>query len=83
MDILQNGIGYVVLTLDDDSIKVLKTTLNQKILLTYGVTAKTGSFFDLETLSFYDFRNDVKTIEIYKDKPKFEKELINFVNRFI
>ena len=53
MEILLKGIGWVVQTFSDGSKRVVRTTLNQNILRTYGVTAKNGYLFNLDSGCYY------------------------------
>ena len=84
MEILLKGIGWVVQTFSDGSKRVVRTTLNQDILRTYGVTAKNGYLFNLDSGCYYPVRNDACDIEIFEHRPVFKDKGVNdFVDSFI
>lgn len=83
LDIIKNGIGYVTMTFSDNSVKVIRTTINSQILHEKGVGVKPNTFFDLDKYKYYKFRDDVVDISVSKEKPQFDSEVINFANKFI
>lgn len=83
MEILKKGVGWVVITFDDNSVKVIKTTLNTAILANYGVKPVIGYFYDLNRGELVEFREDATDISVFEDEPIFDDEVINFANRFI
>lgn len=80
---IKESICYVTLKFADNSAKVIRTTLNKDILKEKGIRLKTNTFFDLDTYTYVPFRDDIMDIEISKEKPIFDSEVINFANRFI
>lgn len=83
MEILLSGIGYITMTFSDNSVKVIKSTLNQQILQEYGVTIKRHHIFCIDTGDFIPIREDAIDISISSDYPVFKNEVNNFANRFI
>lgn len=83
MEILLSGIGYITMTFSDDSVKVIKSTLNRQILREYGVTARRHYIFCIDTGDFIPIREDAIDISVNSDYPVFKNEVNNFANRFI
>lgn len=84
MEILINGIGWVVLMFTDESKRVIRTTLNQNILSKLGVTARSGYLFNLDSGYYYPIREDVCDIQIFEHPPVFDDKGVNdFVSSFI
>lgn len=83
MNILLNGVGYITMTFSDDSVKVIKSTLNQQILQQYGVTARRHHIFCIDTGDFIPIREDAVDISVSSDYPVFKNEVNDFANRFI
>ena len=75
--------AWVTIKFSDDSVQLIKTTLNEDILANYGVTPRVGCFYDLIKGRFIPFRTDAVSVSVDNDKPEFEDEVINFVNKFI
>lgn len=83
MEILLNGVGYLIMTFADGSAKVIRTTLNKGILNEYGVSAREHHIFCLDTGNFYKLRDDAVDIDITLEKPVFENEVNEFAGKFI
>ena len=83
MELLQAGIAWVVLKFSDNSVQLIRTTLNESILTNYGVKPRVGYFYDLNHGVFVQFREDAIDITVSEQKPEFQDEVINFANRFI
>lgn len=80
---LNEKIMWVTISFADNSVKLVKTTLNKNILASYGVTPKAGYFYDLRHGEFVKFRQDACKIDVTEEQPVFDDEVINFANRFI
>ena len=69
-DLLLEGIAWVTLSFDDKSVRVIKTTLSEKILSEFGVKAKPGYFYDLKHGEYVPFEEHPVTIKATKIKPR-------------
>lgn len=78
-DILIDGIGYVKITYSDNTVRVLRTTLNQPILNSYGVRDLEENLFDLDRERLIPISG---TIEVFKDKPEVS-EFDSYISRFL
>lgn len=83
MEILLHGVGYVIFTFSDKSMKVIKTTLNKKILDEYGVSAKEHHIFCIDTGTFIPIREDAVDITVSSEFPTFDNEVNKFASKFI
>ena len=84
MEELQKGFAWVTLTYEDNSVKILYTTLNKEILTRKGITLPNNNLYDFNFREYVRFDNSkIIDIAISKDKPLFEQEVLNFANRFI
>lgn len=83
LKILSAGIGWVELTFPDDSRKLIRTSLNEQVLNEFGVQAKEGFLFNLDTGDYEPFRVDAKDVNIFSEKPTYDSEVISFANRFV
>lgn len=84
MEILNKGIGWVVQTMADGSVRVIRTSLNKDVLNSYGVQPRESYLFDLDRGTFYPIREDAVSIDVYDKKPVIDdKGVSDFVNKFI
>lgn len=77
-DILKD-IGYIKITYDDNTSRVVRTTLNQLILNRYGITDLEENIFDLDRQVLVPIEG---TIEIHENKPEVN-EFDLYVSRFL
>lgn len=82
VNILLNGDGWVSFVYPDQSRKVFRTTLNQNLLKSLGITQGSSTLYDLDREEHVKIPKNVVTY-ISKDKPKFDRSVDEFVNRFI
>lgn len=83
MDIIENGIGWVVITFSDGSVQCIHTSLNEKILQAHGAQLRKDYFFDLDRLCYIRFRLDADSVAVSVEKPTFSSEVLKFASRFI
>lgn len=81
LEILKNGIGYLVLIYPDDSKRIIHTTLNSKLLLENGATYLDGHVYDLDNKEQIAYTKDCK-ISITEERPNLEG-VDGFVSQFI
>lgn len=81
LEILKNGIGYLVLIYPDGSKRIIHTTLNSKILLENGATYIEGHVYDLDRKEQVAYTKNCK-ISITEERPKLEG-VDGFVSQFI
>ena len=79
--ILQDGIGYVVLIYTDSSKRIIRTTINAKILLENNAIYKEGHLYDLDHKEQVPYTQQ-NHVEVYKERPELEG-VDWFVNKFI
>lgn len=80
---LLQGIYWITIKFPDNSVRVLRTTLNNNIMADFGVKSKVGYFYDLDRGEYVRFREDATDVSLSEEKPLFEEEVITFANRFI
>lgn len=78
-DILIDGIGYIKITYGDGTSRVVRTTLNQPILNSYGISELDENIFDLDRKKLIPISG---TIEVFKDKPEVN-EFDTYISRFL
>ncbi|GEM_PF-2677596 len=77
------GDAWVCMYFADGSVQTVHTTTNTEILKRRGVEPRLNYFYDLERMEYTKFRSDSMKIEIMKEKPNYESEVLNFASRFI
>lgn len=82
-DLLENSDCWVNMEFSDGTIQSIHTTLNTSLLSKYGATTKIDHFFDLDRGIFVPFRKDATSVTISKEKPQYDKEVLQFASRFI
>lgn len=83
MEELQKQVCFVTFEFDDGTKQIIKTTLNQQILLQYGAAPKDGFLYDIAHAEYVKLRTDAINIVILTEKPVSEGVLDSFANRFI
>lgn len=81
LEILQKGIGYLVLVYPDNSKRIIRTTLNSKLLLENGATYVEGHVYDLDRKEQVAYTKECK-IAITEERPNLEG-VDGFVSQFI
>lgn len=81
LDLLKTGFGWITLTYNDGSKKILKTTLNNELLNKEGVALVEDSLYDFIKKEYVKLPENA-TLEVTKEKPELN-EVNEFANRFI
>lgn len=83
MELLKHGEGWVVMTFKDGSKQSVYTTLCLDIYKKYGITVRPGYFYDLVHNKYVAYRHDAVSIDVYKEKPEFDEEVLRFASAYI
>ena len=83
LKILAGGYGWVSMYFKDGSVQTIHTTLNLDKLAERGVELRSSTFYDLDRMEYVPFRSDTDRLEIHRNKPEYELEVLNFASRFI
>lgn len=74
---------FVVFIFSDDTRQVVRTSMNQEVLRSFGVKPMMDSLFDLDRLRTVPFRRDAESVMVYDERPVFDTEVLRFASRFI
>lgn len=80
---LQREDGWVDMIFADGTRQIVHTTLNKDLLHRNGAIARENAFFDLERQNYVPFRKDAVAIKVYRSRPVFDEEVLQFASRFI
>lgn len=76
---LENNVGYVKITYDDGTCRVMRTTFNQNILNRCGITDLGENLYDLDSHQLIPIEG---SIEVFENKPEVD-DLNAFINGFL
>ena len=83
MELLKKGKAWVVWSFSDGSKRTILTTLSVDVMAAEGVVIKEGYVYDFEHHCYELMRDDVQSVEVFAERPKFKKEVLQFASRFI
>lgn len=83
MELLKKGKAWVVWGFADGSKRTIWTTLSADVMAAEGIAVKKGYVYDFAHHCYELMRDDVQDVEVFTEKPKFEKEVLQFASRFI
>ena len=81
LDILYEGFGWITLEYCDGTKKIIKTTLNEKILNENNVAVYADGLYDFNKNEYIELDENA-VLSVTKDKPELD-EVNEFANRFI
>ena len=76
---LEKDIGYVKITYDDGTCRVMRTTFNPSILNRYGIVDLEENLFDIDAKQLIPIEG---AIDVYENKPEVD-EFNAFINGFL
>ena len=82
LDLLKEGIAFVVFHFSDGSAMFTVTSLNVEVLEEFGAEIRPGSFFDLVKHRYIKFRTDACNIEVSADDFRI-REVDLFANKYV
>lgn len=83
MEQLMNSDGWVSFVFSDGTRKTIHTSLSASVLREAGAVLREGFFFDLERGVYTPFPAGACSVDVTREKPIFESEVLNFADRFI
>lgn len=83
MELLYDGVCYVVFTFSDGTKQTLHTTMNKEILRKSGAVLRPDFLYDLDRMRYVAIRTDATDISVFGEKPQESEEVLSFANRFI
>lgn len=83
MERLQSKIAWVVFTFKDGTKQTIETTLSKQIMNERGISPRENFLWDFNRNMYVPFCRDAINVEIFDEKPVFDREVLNFASRFI
>lgn len=83
MEELKEGWAWVTWSFADGSKKHVLSTLSPVLLGKVGVLPKSGYLYDKNRREYVRFRDDAIDVSVSKEKPVYEKEVLQFASQFI
>lgn len=83
MDLLCKDKAWVVFNFKDGTKVTIFTSISEKILRAEGVEPRKDYLWDFNRGIYIPFRSDAESVDIFKERPLFDEEVLNFASRFI